>query len=65
MTGGHYDVDVIVKDPHGKILYDEKKKQYDSVNFDAEVLGLIPLLFYQKIAHDLAENKISYYPFYW
>ncbi|XP_066923818.1 transmembrane emp24 domain-containing protein 3-like isoform X1 [Clytia hemisphaerica] len=39
VTGGHYDVDVIVKDPHGKILYDEKKKQYDSVNFDAEVLG--------------------------
>lgn len=39
MTGGHYDVDLSVKDPHGKIIYDEKKKQYDSVNFDADVLG--------------------------
>eukprot|EP00795_Rhopilema_esculentum_P003792 gene3792-15076_t len=39
VTGGHYDVDVTLKDPQGKILYDQKKKQYDSHQFKAEVEG--------------------------
>ena len=39
VTGGHYDVDVVLKDPNGKILYDQKKKQYDSHQFKAEVEG--------------------------
>eukprot|EP00794_Sanderia_malayensis_P019595 gene19595-21523_t len=39
VTGGHYDVDVILKDPSGKVLYEQKKKQYDSHQFKAEVDG--------------------------
>eukprot|EP00112_Aurelia_sp_Birch-Aquarium-sp1_P014148 Seg3034.2 transcript_id=Seg3034.2/GoldUCD/mRNA.D3Y31 product="Transmembrane emp24 domain-containing protein 7" protein_id=Seg3034.2/GoldUCD/D3Y31 len=39
VTGGHYDVDVTLKDPNGKVLYEQKKKQYDSHQFKAEVEG--------------------------
>lgn len=39
MTGGHYDVDVVLKNPNGEILYDEKKKQYDSHTFDSKIPG--------------------------
>jgi len=39
VTGGHYDVDVIVQDPTKKVLYKEVKKQYDSFTFTAEVTG--------------------------
>jgi len=39
VTGGHYDVDVTLKDPNGKILYDQQKKQYDSHQFKAEAEG--------------------------
>lgn len=39
VTGGHYDVDVTLKDPLGEILYDEKKKQYDSHTFTAKHPG--------------------------
>lgn len=39
VTGGHYDVDVTLKDPDGEILYDEKKKQYDSHTFTAKKPG--------------------------
>ena len=42
VTGGHYDVDVTLKDPHGNILYDEKKKQYDSHTFTAKTPGKNP-----------------------
>merc|ERR1711962_1185707 len=36
VTGGHYDVDVTLKDPTGDVIYDEKKKQYDSHTFTAK-----------------------------
>ncbi|GMS98523.1 hypothetical protein PENTCL1PPCAC_20698 [Pristionchus entomophagus] len=39
VTGGQYDVDLTVEDPHGKILYKGQKKQYDSVNFKTESPG--------------------------
>ncbi|XP_065662332.1 transmembrane emp24 domain-containing protein 7 isoform X2 [Hydra vulgaris] len=39
ITGGHYDVDVFLKDPENKILYNEKKKQYDSHTFIANKKG--------------------------
>lgn len=29
VTGGHYDVDVVLTDPTRKVLYKEIKKQYD------------------------------------
>uniref|UniRef100_A0A8R1IDQ1 GOLD domain-containing protein n=1 Tax=Caenorhabditis japonica TaxID=281687 RepID=A0A8R1IDQ1_CAEJA len=39
VTGGHYDVDLIIEDPNGKVLYKDTKKQYDSINFKAELDG--------------------------
>merc|ERR1719410_761467 len=39
VTGGHYDVDVILTDPTRKVLYKEIKKQYDSFNWKAEKTG--------------------------
>ncbi|CAO4362126.1 unnamed protein product [Caenorhabditis nigoni] len=39
VTGGHYDVDLIIEDPNGKVLYKDTKKQYDSINFKAGVEG--------------------------
>jgi len=39
VTGGHYDVDVTLKDPTGNVIYDEKKKQYDSHTFTAKTPG--------------------------
>lgn len=39
MTGGHYDVDVILSDPRNNVLYKQVKKQYDSHTFKAETTG--------------------------
>ncbi len=39
VTGGHYDVDVVLTDPAKKILYKQVKKQYDSHTFKAEATG--------------------------
>jgi len=39
VTGGHYDVDVILTDPMKNVLYKQVKKQYDSFNWKAEKTG--------------------------
>jgi len=39
ITGGHYDVDLVLEDPKGTILYNEQKKQYDSHHFTTELDG--------------------------
>ena len=39
MTGGHYDVDVVLTDPKRNVLYKQVKKQYDSHTFKAAVSG--------------------------
>merc|ERR1711874_525402 len=39
VTGGHYDVDVVLTDPMRKVLYKQVKKQYDSFNWKAEKTG--------------------------
>merc|ERR1719347_1504022 len=39
VTGGHYDVDVILTDPRKNTLYKQIKKQYDSFNWKAEKTG--------------------------
>lgn len=39
VTGGHYDVDVSLTAPGGEVMYDEKKKQYDSHKFTAKKPG--------------------------
>lgn len=39
VTGGHYDVDVVLQDPTRKVLYKQIKKQYDSFTWTAEKTG--------------------------
>jgi len=39
VTGGHYDVDVEIRDPMKNVLYKEVKKQYDSFQWKAERTG--------------------------
>ena len=39
VTGGQYDVDVVLTDPRNTVLYKQVKKQYDSHSFKAEVTG--------------------------
>ncbi|KAI6203635.1 GOLD domain-containing protein [Aphelenchoides besseyi] len=45
VTGGQYDVDMVLEDPHGKILYKEARKQYDSHPFKTEVPGTYKVCF--------------------
>lgn len=45
VTGGNYDVDMTMKDPHGKVLYQDQKKQYDSFKHVAEVEGIYEVCF--------------------
>ena len=39
MTGGQYDVDVLITDPRKNTLYKEVKKQYDSHTWKATMTG--------------------------
>jgi len=39
VTGGHYDVDVEIRDPMKNVLYKEVKKQYDSFTWKASRTG--------------------------
>merc|ERR1711915_677834 len=39
VTGGHYDVDVEIRDPTRNVLYKQIKKQYDSFQWTAEKTG--------------------------
>ena len=39
VTGGNYDVDMTMKDPKGKVIYQDKKKQYDSFHHQAQIEG--------------------------
>jgi hypothetical protein len=45
VTGGNYDVDMTMKSPKGKILYQDQKKQYDSFKHLAEVEGVYEVCF--------------------
>jgi hypothetical protein len=39
VTGGNYDVDMTMKDPMGKVIYQDTKKQYDSFHHNAQTEG--------------------------
>ncbi|KAG8227649.1 hypothetical protein J437_LFUL007845 [Ladona fulva] len=45
VTGGQYDVDVTLEAPNKKILYMQKKAQYDSHTFTAEMSGIYVVCF--------------------
>ena len=39
VSGGHYDVDVTLKNPTGNVIYDAKKKQYESHTLATKTSG--------------------------
>lgn len=39
VTGGHYDVDVLLMDPRQNVIYKQVKKQYDSYTWKASMSG--------------------------
>ena len=41
VTGGHYDVDVLLMDPKKNVIYKQVKKQYDSYTWTAAMYELI------------------------
>ncbi|KAI1721858.1 hypothetical protein Ddc_08336 [Ditylenchus destructor] len=45
VTGGQYDVDVVLEDPNGKILYKEARKQLDSHSYKSDVQGTYKVCF--------------------
>ncbi|XP_057316709.1 transmembrane emp24 domain-containing protein 7-like [Hydractinia symbiolongicarpus] len=61
VTGGHYDVDVVLKNPNGEILYDEKKKQYDSHTFDSKIPGEYTFCFSNEFSS--VTHKTVYFDF--
>ena len=61
ITGGHYDVDCIVKDPLGSIIYSETKKQYDSFTHKAEVKGVYQFCFSNEFS--TFSHKTVYFDF--
>ncbi|XP_005934590.1 transmembrane emp24 domain-containing protein 3 [Haplochromis burtoni] len=45
ISGGNYDVDCFVTDPHDNALYNEKKKQYDSFSHTTTMKGVYKVCF--------------------
>ncbi|KAF7638776.1 GOLD domain-containing protein [Meloidogyne graminicola] len=45
VTGGQYDVDVVLEDPNGNVLYKELKKQLDSYSYKTSVEGTYKVCF--------------------
>uniref|UniRef100_A0A669EIX9 isocitrate dehydrogenase (NADP(+)) n=2 Tax=Oreochromis niloticus TaxID=8128 RepID=A0A669EIX9_ORENI len=45
ISGGNYDVDCFVTDPHNSALYNEKKKQYDSFSHTTTMKGVYKVCF--------------------
>lgn len=39
ISGGNYDVDLTLYGPGGRIIYETQRKQYDSIDFDADEKG--------------------------
>eukprot|EP00096_Caligus_rogercresseyi_P001942 TRINITY_DN1346_c0_g1_i1.p1 TRINITY_DN1346_c0_g1~~TRINITY_DN1346_c0_g1_i1.p1 ORF type:complete len:218 (-),score=80.11 TRINITY_DN1346_c0_g1_i1:237-890(-) len=39
VTGGQYDVDILISDPRRTVIYQNQKKQYESFTFKASMMG--------------------------
>lgn len=61
IAGGNYDVDCFVTDPLGNVLYNEKKKQYDSFSHTTASEGVYKVCF----GNDFSTftNKVVYLDF--
>lgn len=70
VTGGNYDVDLILKSPSGRILYQATKKQYDQIEKTAEENGAYEFCFsneFSTFTHKVIyignKEKLTRHPF--
>lgn len=61
ITGGNYDVDCVLQDPHDKTLYSVQKKQYDSHTFTTELDGAYKFCFSNEFS--TFSHKTVYFDF--
>lgn len=61
ISGGNYDVDCFVTDPLDNVLYQEKKKQYDSFSHTTEMKGVYKVCFSNEFS--TFTHKIVYLEF--
>ncbi|XP_070684425.1 transmembrane emp24 domain-containing protein 3 [Pempheris klunzingeri] len=61
ISGGNYDVDCFVTDPQNNVLYNEKKKQYDSFSHTTAMMGVYKVCFSNEFS--TFTHKIVYLEF--
>ncbi|XP_051235409.1 transmembrane emp24 domain-containing protein 3 [Dicentrarchus labrax] len=61
ISGGNYDVDCFVTDPQNNVLYNEKKKQYDSFSHTTAMKGVYKVCFSNEFS--TFTHKIVYLEF--
>lgn len=61
ISGGQYDVDVILTGPNGEAMYDERKKQYDTYTFTAKDEGEYVFCFSNEFS--TFTHKVVYFDF--
>ena len=61
ISGGNYDVDVVLYDESGKTLYTVQKKQYDSYKFTTQSEGVYMFCFSNEFS--TFSHKVVYFDF--
>lgn len=61
ISGGNYDVDVILYDENGNEVYNVQKKQYDSHSFTAQTDGIYKFCFSNEFS--TFSHKVVYFDF--
>ncbi|KAJ0056222.1 hypothetical protein NL108_004507, partial [Boleophthalmus pectinirostris] len=61
IAGGNYDVDCFVTDPQNKMLYNEKKRQYDTFSNTTAMKGVYKICFSNEFS--TFSHKIVYLDF--
>ena len=63
VTGGHYDVDVLLMDPKKNVIYKQVKKQYDSYTWTAAMYELITC-FHEFRIYEFQTYEFQIYDFF-
>ena len=61
ISGGNYDVDVVLYDENGNEVYNVQKKQYDSHSFTAQTDGIYKFCFSNEFS--TFSHKVVYFDF--
>ena len=61
VTGGQYDVDVYLEAPGQRMLYKERKKQYDTYTFTSDMKGIYKFCFSNEFS--TFAHKLVYFDF--